>query len=191
MPDRFESVVYLGKVSGESWGYKRPLKTYIHIALRRQSSFGSEPREQETTDHRTVVDPLELSVTYSTRKTWATRDDDDPWVSCGAGAAEAVAEITTREAAPEVFERIARLIPWHLNGMSAGCDHQTVEYESSPYGRRPSLSDTLPCPVTGYRYGSAWLLRELPDEIVEDAVALGAVVPPDRTDPAVIMAEAE
>lgn len=49
---------------------------------------------------------------------------------------------------------------WHLNDMQAGCAHQEVVYEDAPY-YRPSLDATLPCPVTGYRYGSAWLHKPL------------------------------
>lgn len=177
--------VFLGTADGESYGYKRPVKVYARIELRRQSSFGSSPRERETTDHRTVVDPIELAVTFD------LINSGNHDIGGGAMGADGIAAVTTRKASPEVFERLARLIPWHLNGMKGACDHQTVVWESSPYGRRPSLSDTLPCPVTGYRYGHSWLVRELPAEIIADAVALGAIVPPDRTDPAVIMAEAE
>lgn len=55
---------------------------------------------------------------------------------------------------------------WHLNGMNAGCAHQKVRWEDSDYGRRPSLTKTLPCPITGYRYGTAWLSEPLPEHIV-------------------------
>lgn len=51
---------------------------------------------------------------------------------------------------------------WHLNDMQAGCEHQIVVWEDSPYGRRPSLTETAPCPQTGYRWGSGWLVREIP-----------------------------
>lgn len=59
----------------------------------------------------------------------------------------------------------------HLNGMNAGCAHQTVEYETDRYGRRvPSLTDTDPCPVTGYQYGTAWLVKELPAALITELV---------------------
>ena len=45
---------------------------------------------------------------------------------------------------------------YHLNGMNAGCEHQK---EGSPAGSV--------CPVCGYRYGSAWLYREIPEKDLE------------------------
>lgn len=45
---------------------------------------------------------------------------------------------------------------YHLNGMNAGCEHQKV---GSPVGSV--------CPVCGYRYGSAWLYREIPEKDLE------------------------
>lgn len=56
---------------------------------------------------------------------------------------------------------------WHLNDLQAGCAHQRVVWEDSEYGRRPSLSDTLPCPESGYRYGSAWLTEPLPQDVLD------------------------
>ena len=44
----------------------------------------------------------------------------------------------------------------HLNGMHAGCEHQK---EGAPVGEV--------CPVCGYRYGSAWLYREIPGKDLE------------------------
>lgn len=54
---------------------------------------------------------------------------------------------------------------WHLNQMQAGCAHQTVLWEDSEYGRRPSLEMTEPCPESGYRYGSAWLVDPMPGDV--------------------------
>lgn len=51
---------------------------------------------------------------------------------------------------------------WHLNGMRAGCSHQVVVWEDGEYGRRPSLTETVPCRTSGYRYGHAWLVEPMP-----------------------------
>lgn len=62
---------------------------------------------------------------------------------------------------------------WHLNAMKAGCRHQTVVWEEGRYGQRqPSLHLTEPCPVTGYRYGTAWLCEPLPPHILDYFLAL-------------------
>jgi hypothetical protein len=66
---------------------------------------------------------------------------------------------------------------WHLNTMRAGCAHQTVVWEDSRYGVRPSLERTPVCPVSGYRYGSAWLVEVLPDTVLVKCREFGWVVP--------------
>jgi hypothetical protein len=87
---------------------------------------------------------------------------------------------------------------WHLNAMRAGCEHQRREaWDQRPidpskpldsYGKHypgqehatwnqltwvrpeeyPGGLLTAPCPVCGYRYGSAWLTEELPPEIIQE-----------------------
>jgi hypothetical protein len=49
---------------------------------------------------------------------------------------------------------------WHLNDMRAGCTHQR-----DARWNMDQLSQ--PCPVCGYRFGSAWLTEPVPEEIVE------------------------
>lgn len=77
---------------------------------------------------------------------------------------------------------------WHLNGMRAGCAHQTVVWENSSYGRRPSLDLTPECPAVvlsdmpvtaedyrpAYRYGSGWLVEVIPAAVLAEIHALGA-----------------
>lgn len=85
---------------------------------------------------------------------------------------------------------------WHLNDMRAGCEHQRAEgWNQRPidpskplnaYGRHfdgqkqdswnmlawvradehPEGLLCRPCPICGYKYGSAWLKEELPVEVV-------------------------
>lgn len=45
---------------------------------------------------------------------------------------------------------------YHLNGMNAGCEHQ----------KKGTLGGAV-CPICGYRYGSAWLYREIPEKDLE------------------------
>lgn len=170
MPELPSARILLGTGDGAAYGYSRPVSVYAVVELRRQSTFGRPPRDQQTTDHRTVVDPLELSLTFEILS--PTGVD----IGGGAKGADGLAAVTDRSVDPETWERVERCLPWHLNGMSAACDHQAVEYETDPYGRRrPSLTLTEPCPDTGYRYGSAWLVRELPVSIVRDVETLARV----------------
>jgi hypothetical protein len=54
----------------------------------------------------------------------------------------------------------------HLNDMQAACDHQVIPElpeDVNALNRTSWLLDNVrPCPLTGYRYGHAWLLRTIP-----------------------------
>lgn len=57
-----------------------------------------------------------------------------------------------------IYLEIVRLWKnYHLNGTNAGCEHQK---DGTPIGEV--------CPVCGYRYGSAWLYREIPTKDLEE-----------------------
>lgn len=48
---------------------------------------------------------------------------------------------------------------WHLNDMKSHCAHQDKSVK---------WDEVAPCPLTGYKAGSAWLTEPLPSEIVEE-----------------------
>ena len=60
------------------------------------------------------------------------------------------------------YEMVSKLCDiwerWHLNSMRAGCEHQRNS------GREFEVGE--PCPVCGYRYGSAWLREEVPQDVI-------------------------
>lgn len=67
----------------------------------------------------------------------------------------------------EIWER------WHLNDMTAHCEHQKpipVRYDDPEYNHYVWLSGKQ-CP-NGYRYGSAWLIEELPQEVIDRVDAI-------------------
>lgn len=71
----------------------------------------------------------------------------------------------------EVTAAIDRLWErWHLNDMRAACAHQTKPEVPEGVASRTHwlLDNTPPCPVTGYRYGSAWLHAPLDDQALTD-----------------------
>jgi hypothetical protein len=100
-----------------------------------------------------------------------------------------------RETLAEWFPEVVPYLKWHLNDMNAACEHQEAEGwaerpidPSKPlntYGRhfpgqqhdswnmlawvRPEEHKGgllgAPCPVCGYKYGTAWLKREFPAEV--------------------------
>lgn len=146
--------VPVGRVSGEAYGYARDLTVTIDVRMERLT----RQTEYETTDHRKVRRPLDFAITTAV---W--RPDKRDIVSGGA-TVDPLRELTTytNGFSDRVIAELLSMAEYHLNGMTAGCDHQTAVWEDGRYGRQISLTDTLPCPVTGYRYGSAWLVRELP-----------------------------
>lgn len=111
-----------------------------------------------------------------------------------------------RETIAEWFPEVTPLLPWHLNDMKAACEHQDeLGWDKRPidpskplntYGRffegqkqdswnmlawvrrdeHPEGLLSEPCPTCGYRYGTKWLKRDLP----ADVVALAETVLRDR-----------
>lgn len=49
---------------------------------------------------------------------------------------------------------------WHLNDMTAECEHQRARGET--WSTHPSAV----CPDCGYKLGSAWLKREVPEDVI-------------------------
>ena len=170
--------VPVGKVSGEPYGHKgRTLTVTVDVRMERLTRRDT----YETVDHDTVIAPLDFALTTAV---WHPRKHD--WVSGGATIEplRKLISYTNGFDAHSVRE-LRRLAEWHLNAMQAGCAHQTVVYEDSDYGRRPSLDLTPACPdirsyhvvggrVTGYRYGHAWLVRVLPDDFLSRVHAVFA-----------------
>lgn len=50
---------------------------------------------------------------------------------------------------------------WHLNDLQAGCEHQ----REMEWGKEEDIGK--PCPVCGYKYGTAWLRKEVPEDVLE------------------------
>ena len=85
-------------------------------------------------------------------------------------------------------DKIKRMVEvwkeYHLNDMNAGCEHQRAEQWGEkelilPSGEKkrsgwvyekehPEGVLSKPCPVCGYQYGSAWLFRAIPEEIIQE-----------------------
>lgn len=59
---------------------------------------------------------------------------------------------------------------WHLDDMQPGCAHQT-EIEGTVEER---LAKIEPCPLTGYRYGRAWLVKLPTTEVIEEITEMFA-----------------
>jgi hypothetical protein len=134
-----------GKVAG---------RVYVDVELREVGG------DWQTTDHRTVHGYTKLSITGT--EYYANGGPGTYRVSSCGQIINALAEIndltsaeldlTTLRWLRQVWKR------WHLNGLNAGCNHQTL-------GRTKES-----CPETGYRHGSAWLVKELPTDLVTELI---------------------
>jgi hypothetical protein len=154
--------LFVGTVPGEEYGYKRNLRVTISVELAHTG------QQTETTEHGHVSNPLRFSISGGV---WNPNRTD--YVSAG----QITDVLTSLGTFAPGFDadKAARLAGlwqrWHLNDVRAGCAHQAVVWEDG----RPSLDLTLPCPVTGYRYGSAWLTEELPEGFADE---LWSLLPP-------------
>lgn len=64
-----------------------------------------------------------------------------------------------REEIRKWFPEVKPYLPYHLNNMKAGCEHQRAT------GYDFEISDV--CAVCGYKYGHEWKHLDLPAEIIE------------------------
>jgi hypothetical protein len=124
----------------------------VRISVNFQDATG----QHQTTDHRTIEGGQRLSITGET-------------VDSGGQILDDVRNID-RPAAGFTFATLQEVLTiweqYHLNDMNALCDHQTVVWEETNYGKRMDLAAIGACPVSGYRPGSAWLYREVPGLVV-------------------------
>lgn len=138
-------------------------RVWVTVQLRHAAG-----RDRETINHETISEWVSLSISGHTRSKNARIDD---------GGGQCV-EIVERARSQSPYPRklgIFRLCEiwgeWHNNGMTAACAHQT------PTSVGPGERLTAPpCPETGYKYGDAWLVRPLPDEIITELRSLVAAL---------------
>lgn len=154
----------VARIPGASYGYKRSLLVTVELRVERLQRRAV----YETVNHEKVTEPYEFACTTSV---W--RPDGKDIVAGGATteplleAAEHATSWCPGFNAATALELAALGNIWHLNAMQAACAHQEVVWEDSKYGRRPSLDDTPRCPQTGYKYGSAWLVKPLPADFMD------------------------
>ena len=60
---------------------------------------------------------------------------------------------------------------WHLNDLRPGCIHQEKPIRGKEWDTLEWERLTKMCPK-GYRYGSKWLVEELPEDIINEVIEL-------------------
>lgn len=141
--------VPVGKIPGAEFGYKRDLTVTVSVRmeeLTRQETY-------ETVEHERVSRPLDFAITLGV---W--QPSTHYLVSSGRDAALLTDVYRYAEGfGPATVAELTDLLRYHLNAMKPGCVHQ-----------QPNAGlDSPACPETGYRWGSAWLVQELPDNFLD------------------------
>jgi hypothetical protein len=133
-------------------------KYYLSVELRERTNGVS-------VNHQVIESYQELSFTGTLIGKYGSIINYRGWVSGGQNY-ERLLEITEPA---KGFSRanIRRLYAiwreYHLNDMQSHCEHQDKAIK---------WDIVEPCPITGYRAGSAWLVQELPDSIISEVYAL-------------------
>ena len=143
--------LYLGKTkTGE--------KYYLSVELRERTNGVS-------IDHQTLENYQEIAFTGTLISKYGSINYNRGFISGGQNFA-LLREIT--EPAKGFTLADIRQIhqlwkAWHLNDMNSHCAHQDRQVAWDSVGN---------CPLTGYRAGSAWLVRELPASVIDEIKAL-------------------
>lgn len=73
-------------------------------------------------------------------------------------------------AKPELKEIIKNWREWHLNDLQPNCIHQNSFDCNKDFENRAKI-ETKKCPKN-YHYGSKWLIKEIPKEVIEHIIDL-------------------
>jgi hypothetical protein len=144
-------------------------RVYVRVEFRHHTF----ETEHETIDHAPIDAVTELSISGH-RKRYRTNVED------GGGQNRDDLRAVTRPAPGWTLEELSELADlwqrWHLNAMKAACAHQMAAEvpEGTPWDQRTGyvLANTPACPETGYRYGHAWLVEQIPPAVVNQLYRL-------------------
>lgn len=127
------------------------LKVYVEIEISKQRAGATG------TDHKPVSGPTErLSISGETRRGRRVE-------SCGQITLGPIDTTDSKWSTQDVATLRQIWADWHLNDMNAACDHITVVKGGDYDANRHKT-----CPKTGYKYGSAWLYRAIPNHILRE-----------------------
>jgi hypothetical protein len=135
----------------------------------------------ETVDHRQIASFDSFGASFSLIRRGGGFDpvtmtdgmaDDNAWITFGQ-VPERERRIVQGDNSPvSRDDRILIQSAWrrhHLNDMQAGCVHMRDMIVPETHDEKDDQVYQIKhwvCPVTGYRYGSAWLVSELPDAML-------------------------
>lgn len=138
----------VGRVDGDYIGMKRPHLLTVSIRMERLDQQPS----YTTISHGQATNPVDFAITFDV---WNQSRTNPDIIQGGPGihGAKALGHLVDVDDAFKGRIRDLRVISrWHLNAMTQNCEHQAHD---------AGLNST-PCPITGYRWGSEWLVTPLP-----------------------------
>jgi hypothetical protein len=179
MTTTIDKKVGLGKTAD---GYR--VVVHVKYGLDDMGNAERNPTPTSAHTHEPIPYPDVLSITGEVCDLSKRRSSPNFIVSAGQ-TVDLVREITEPAGSltTEDTRRFAELWDkWHLNAMRAACAHMDLSvvpddlpaytsYEDRKAGlldRSGWMLANVRCPVTGYKYGSAWLAENVPDEVVEE-----------------------
>lgn len=148
-----------------------------HYRLVVEARLSVTEGQHQTIHHELVTDPVRLSIAGDVRE---RRDGSSYWrEGSGGQVVEAVESVTAfgQQRGPGAglgwdADRCALLAAtwrrWHLNDMRAACAHMPDDAHE-----RWNAGKLVECAAgTGYMYGKAWLVEELPADVLATLVEL-------------------
>jgi hypothetical protein len=153
-----------------------PLKIYVSVDLERKHcprNTDGEWFKKETIDHKKLLEYFTLSISGKVVQGKH---------AVAFGQIRGDLDDITENLIGNTLDVLATLWDqYHLNDMQAGCIHQTpiTEYLTHHEWKDRQQAETDKCPE-GYRYGSAWLLKPIPDRDmirIHDAIAVLRTMP--------------
>lgn len=165
---------------GRTRGYNPRVLEYVSAEVMFGKRIGTFP----TVEHESITDPAVLTISFTVGPRRAGYPDWDEAITRSGQVLLADRKIVRPPLhdkyrwgelpgydlrhAIEVLWR-----EWHLNDTVAGCAHQVVPAgirDADPIGY---LGDHIKrCPITGYRWGSQWLIKPLNDSALERIASL-------------------
>ena len=169
MPDTHRAKFMLGRTRSQSPA--RRVAWYVSAEVR----YGFHEGQWRTVTHGHITNPNFIAVQFAV----GPRIQDHEWDHAVqiAGQVQPEDRRIVAEAHPDKYDtnerdgsEVRHIIDilareWAGHTLNAGCAHQGMPTSRGPEGD-PDL-----CPVTGYKYGSAWLVRPL-DEAARERIAL-------------------
>lgn len=153
--EQIKKVLNVGKLNGQG-------DVILTLTIKK------EEREKETVNHEIINEYVTLSICGEI-KTMNNRG----WYSCGQILNTIRNEGMRKLNIPKHELRLILNIwdEYHLNDLKPNCCHQESFNCNLSNFKELQQAETDKCP-NGYRYGSKWLVREIPSDVIDTIIEL-------------------